>query len=181
MVSDDPCSRGRPPDEAVPVLGVRRRVRASTESGGRQGWQAPRTPTGAAPCSVPPPCELPCFSPCPSRPVIVQPIPEDAQPTSMDTQPILEYTEPILDPDFTLGTENARNRWSATIPPVLTVPSGAVVELRAKEASDGARPTSTPRRGRFTARPAVRQRLKCRSRKTRFRSPGQQDRERAWN
>ena len=58
----------------------------------------------------------------------VQPIPEDAQPMSTDAQPILEYTQPIRDADFTLGTENARNRWSATIPPVLTVPSGAVVE-----------------------------------------------------
>ena len=67
----------------------------------------------------------------------VQPIPEDAQPMSTDAQPILEYTQPIRDAAFTLGTENARNRWSATIPPVLTVPSGAVVELHTKEASDG--------------------------------------------
>ncbi len=40
-------------------------------------------------------------------------------------------------PEFTLGTENTHNRWSRTIPPVLTVPSGAVVEVRTKEASDG--------------------------------------------
>ena len=56
---------------------------------------------------------------------------------STDAPPILEYTQPILDADVTLGTENAHNRWSATIPPVLTVPSGAVVELHTKEASDG--------------------------------------------
>lgn len=40
-------------------------------------------------------------------------------------------------PDFTLGTENTHNRWSATIPPALTVPSGSVVEVHTKEASDG--------------------------------------------
>ena len=40
-------------------------------------------------------------------------------------------------PDFTLGAENSHNRWSATIPPQLTVPSGAVVEVFTKEASDG--------------------------------------------
>ena len=36
-----------------------------------------------------------------------------------------------------MGTENTHNRWSATIPPVLTVPSGVVVELHTREASDG--------------------------------------------
>lgn len=40
-------------------------------------------------------------------------------------------------PDFTLGPEDSHNRWSSTIPPVLTVPSGAVVEIHTKEASDG--------------------------------------------
>ena len=40
-------------------------------------------------------------------------------------------------PDFTLGSENSHNRWSAIIPPQLTVPSGAVVEVFTKEASDG--------------------------------------------
>ncbi len=40
-------------------------------------------------------------------------------------------------PAFMLGSENTHNRWSRTIPPVLTVPSGAVVEVRTKEASDG--------------------------------------------
>ena len=40
-------------------------------------------------------------------------------------------------PDFTLGSENTHNRWSSTIPPQLTVPSGAVVEAFTKEASDG--------------------------------------------
>ena len=40
-------------------------------------------------------------------------------------------------PEYTLGSENTHNRWSSTIPPQLTVPSGAVVEVRTKEASDG--------------------------------------------
>ena len=40
-------------------------------------------------------------------------------------------------PEFTLGSENTHNRWSSTIPPQLTVPSGAVVEVFTKEASDG--------------------------------------------
>ena len=39
--------------------------------------------------------------------------------------------------EYTLGSENSHNRWSATIPPQLTVPSGAVVEVFTKEASDG--------------------------------------------
>ena len=40
-------------------------------------------------------------------------------------------------PEYTLGPENSHNRWSSTIPPQLTVPSGAVVEVFTKEASDG--------------------------------------------
>ncbi len=40
-------------------------------------------------------------------------------------------------PGFTLGAEQTHARWSAAIPPVLTVPSGAVVEILTKEASDG--------------------------------------------
>ena len=40
-------------------------------------------------------------------------------------------------PEYTLGSENTHNRWSSTIPPQLTVPSGAVVEVFTKEASDG--------------------------------------------
>ena len=54
----------------------------------------------------------------------VEPIPE-------------ESASPVPAPDFTLGSENTHNRWSATIPPQLTVPSGAVVEVWTKEASDG--------------------------------------------
>lgn len=48
-----------------------------------------------------------------------------------------EAMSAIPEAEFTLGTENTHARWSATIPPVLTVPSGAVVEVRTKEASDG--------------------------------------------
>jgi acetamidase/formamidase len=39
--------------------------------------------------------------------------------------------------DFTLDTSNTHARFSATIPPVLHVPSGAVIEAFTKEASDG--------------------------------------------
>ena len=45
--------------------------------------------------------------------------------------------DPVPAPDFTVAAENTHNRWSATIPPILTVPSGAVVEVFTKEASDG--------------------------------------------
>jgi len=44
---------------------------------------------------------------------------------------------PVPTPEFTLSAENTHSRWSAAIPPALTVPSGAVVEVHTKEASDG--------------------------------------------
>lgn len=40
-------------------------------------------------------------------------------------------------PDFRLTREQTHNRFSAAIPPVLTVPSGAVIEAFTEEASDG--------------------------------------------
>jgi acetamidase/formamidase len=43
----------------------------------------------------------------------------------------------VPEPEFVLDTENTHNRFSRTVPPVLTVPSGAVVEVHTKEASDG--------------------------------------------
>ena len=43
----------------------------------------------------------------------------------------------VPEPEYTLAAENTHARWSAAIPPVLTVPSGAVVEVFTKEASDG--------------------------------------------
>ena len=39
--------------------------------------------------------------------------------------------------DFSLGSENTHARFSSTIPPVLRVPSGSVLEVLTKEASDG--------------------------------------------
>ena len=45
--------------------------------------------------------------------------------------------EPSVEVEYTLGSENTHNRWSSAIPPVLTVPSGAVVEIETKEATDG--------------------------------------------
>ncbi len=40
-------------------------------------------------------------------------------------------------PDHVVTTENTHNRFSSTIPPVLRVASGAVVEMHTKEATDG--------------------------------------------
>jgi hypothetical protein len=46
--------------------------------------------------------------------------------------------------EYFLTDENTHNRWSRTIPPVLRVPSGAVIEVQTKEASDQQiTPTST--------------------------------------
>lgn len=44
---------------------------------------------------------------------------------------------PVPEPDHTLTAEHTHNRFSAAIPPVLRVASGAVVEAYTKEASDG--------------------------------------------
>ena len=44
---------------------------------------------------------------------------------------------PTPEPQFSLGVDQTHNRFSSTIPGVLTVPSGAVVEVFTKEASDG--------------------------------------------
>ena len=50
----------------------------------------------------------------------------------------------IPEADFTLASDQTHARFSAAIPPVLTVPSGAVVEVFTREASDGQlEPTST--------------------------------------
>jgi acetamidase/formamidase len=40
-------------------------------------------------------------------------------------------------PEYTLDSQNTHARFSSEIPPVLTVPSGAVVEVFTKEATDG--------------------------------------------
>ena len=52
-------------------------------------------------------------------------ITEDAEPSSMTPQP-----------EYTLTADQTHNRFSASIPPVLTVPSGAVIEAFTEEASD---------------------------------------------
>ncbi len=43
----------------------------------------------------------------------------------------------VPSPDFVLSDKNTHNKFSRTIPPVLRVRSGAVVEVHTKEASDG--------------------------------------------
>ncbi len=42
----------------------------------------------------------------------------------------------IPTPDFTLTADQTHNKFSATIPPVLTVPSGTIIEAFTEEASD---------------------------------------------
>lgn len=60
-------------------------------------------------------------------------------PSESPSDPTVEPTGPPrrLEPEFRLSTENTHNRFSRTIPPALRVPSGAVVEVFTKEASDG--------------------------------------------
>lgn len=45
--------------------------------------------------------------------------------------------KPILHPDFVLSSANTHNKFSRTIRPVLRVPSGAIIEVHTKEATDG--------------------------------------------
>ena len=48
-----------------------------------------------------------------------------------------EAVQNRVEPDYFLTTSNTHNKFSAAIAPVLTVPSGAVIEVYTKEASDG--------------------------------------------
>ena len=52
-------------------------------------------------------------------------------------EPASPASDPVPEPQFTLPAENTHARWSRTIPPVLTVPSGAVVEVFTQEATGG--------------------------------------------
>ena len=53
---------------------------------------------------------------------------DESQPATVRAVPEAQYT---------INTDQTHNRWSRTIPPVLRVPSGSVVEMFTKEASDG--------------------------------------------
>ncbi len=48
-----------------------------------------------------------------------------------------EAARAVPEPQFSLDRDQTHNRWSRTIPPALTVPSGAVVEVLTKEVTDG--------------------------------------------
>jgi acetamidase/formamidase len=48
-----------------------------------------------------------------------------------------EQPDRVPEPDYVLTTAQTHNRFSAAIPPVATVPSGAVVEVYTAEATDG--------------------------------------------
>ncbi|MEO9965920.1 MAG: acetamidase/formamidase family protein [Reichenbachiella sp.] len=50
-------------------------------------------------------------------------------------EPVVEKTQEVT-PEYTLPTTQKHNKWSSTIPPVLNVPSGAVVEAFTEEATD---------------------------------------------
>ena len=52
-------------------------------------------------------------------------------------------TVPTVTPEFSITTENTHNRFSASIPPVLRVPDGAVVEVQTDEATGGQFNTSS--------------------------------------
>jgi acetamidase/formamidase len=49
----------------------------------------------------------------------------------------LAVAQDAPEPDYRLTRDQTHNRFSAAIPPVLTVPSGAVIEAYTEEASDG--------------------------------------------
>ena len=46
-------------------------------------------------------------------------------------------TESKIKPDFILSADQKHNKWSNTIEPVITVPSGSVIQAETSEASDG--------------------------------------------
>ncbi|MEM7350229.1 MAG: acetamidase/formamidase family protein [Acidobacteriota bacterium] len=48
-----------------------------------------------------------------------------------------EPAEPRVEPQFSLTRDQTHNKFSRAIPPVLTVPSGAIIETHTEEASDG--------------------------------------------
>jgi len=73
-----------------------------------------------------------CFLACGAPPEV--PVTE----TSAETSAAAETeTRPVPEPDFTLTAESTHSRFSRDIPPVLRVPSGAVVAVDTEEASAG--------------------------------------------
>lgn len=44
--------------------------------------------------------------------------------------------DPVPEADYSLSADQTHNRWSNTIEPVLTVPSGSIIEVNTEEASD---------------------------------------------
>ena len=62
--------------------------------------------------------------------------PSTDAPADAGTEPHADAASSV-EPEFSLGAENTHARFSSAVPPVLTVPSGAVVEVFTKEATDG--------------------------------------------
>lgn len=56
---------------------------------------------------------------------------------AVSCQPISErQSREVPEPDYRLTRDQTHNRWSRTIEPLLTVPSGSVIEVETEEASD---------------------------------------------
>lgn len=47
-----------------------------------------------------------------------------------------QTTQSVIEADYTLSSDQTHNRWSSAIKPVLTVPSGSVIQVGTEEASD---------------------------------------------
>ena len=62
---------------------------------------------------------------------------ESGDTTDVAAPSAAQPSSPVPEPEYTVTAENTHARWSRTIPPVLTVPSGAVVEVFTQEATGG--------------------------------------------
>lgn len=56
--------------------------------------------------------------------------------SSEATVEMQESVSTVPEPDFTLTSDQTHNKFSSAIPPILTVPSGTVIEAHTKDASD---------------------------------------------
>ncbi len=70
-----------------------------------------------------------CLAACAPPAEVAEPAPPAAAPVQAVT--------PEVEPGYFLGADKTHNKFSRAIPPALTVPSGAVIEVRTHEASHG--------------------------------------------
>lgn len=80
-----------------------------------------------------------CFRPLRALPLLLLlPALTACSPPAVETPaPSAAASAPRVEPQFSLPSDHTHNRFSSTIPPVLTVAAGAIVEIRTKEATDG--------------------------------------------